>query len=67
MVSSRGLQNFAQRYREAGYWLDKTISEVMDESFARFESRTALIMDNGQSFTIRELGTLSTRLALHLK
>ena len=57
---------FAQKYREAGYWLDQTISEVMDESFARFESRTALIMDNGQRFTYGELRTLVTRLALHL-
>ena len=53
---------FAQKYREAGYWLDQTISEVMDESFARFESRTALILDNGQRFTYGELRTLVTRL-----
>ncbi len=57
---------FARKYRSAGYWLDKTISEVVDESFARFESRTALIVDTGQKFTYGELGKLVNRLALHL-
>ncbi len=57
---------FAQRYRSAGYWIDKTISEVMDESFARFESRTALVVDTGHRFTYGELGKRVHRLALHL-
>jgi 2,3-dihydroxybenzoate---[aryl-carrier protein] ligase len=57
---------FPQKYRDAGYWLDKTISEAMDESFARFESQTALILDDGRRFTYAELRKLSTRLALHL-
>lgn len=60
-------EEFARKYREAGYWLDKTITEVMDESFTRFESRTALITDGGQRFTYRELGNLATRLALHIR
>jgi non-ribosomal peptide synthetase component E (peptide arylation enzyme) len=49
-------EEFARKYREAGYWLDKTITEVMDESFARFESRTALITDRGQRFSYGEPG-----------
>ncbi len=57
---------FGERYRQAGYWLDRTISEVLDESFARYAARTALITSGGRKFTYGELGTLSTRLALHL-
>ncbi len=58
---------FARRYREAGYWLDLTISEVMEESFAKYAQRTALITGSGRRLTYEELGILVTRLALHLK
>lgn len=54
------------KYREAGYWLDKTISEVMDESFRRYATRKALISDEGKEFTYAEVENLVTRLALHL-
>jgi 2,3-dihydroxybenzoate-AMP ligase len=60
-------REFAQEYRKAGYWIDKTIPEVMEESFAKFGSRTALITSQGTEYTYEELGVLSTRLALHLK
>lgn len=59
-------KEFAERYRAAGYWLDRTISEVMDESFARYAPRTALITSGGRELTYEDLGKLSTRLALHL-
>lgn len=57
----------AQKYREAGYWLDRTISEVMDESFSKYASRTALITSDGRQLTYEELDRLVTRLALHFK
>ncbi|MDQ1238186.1 MAG: 2,3-dihydroxybenzoate---[aryl-carrier protein] ligase [Thermodesulfobacteriota bacterium] len=60
-------REFAQEYRKAGYWIDKTIPEVMEESFVKFGSRTALITSQGTEYTYEELGALSTRLALHLK
>lgn len=56
---------FAQKYREAGYWQDKTISEHLEERFERFASKTALISDDGATYSYAELGRLSTRLALH--
>lgn len=59
---------FADEYRKKGYWLDKTITEVMDESFERFASNPLLISaQSGRVFTYREFGALSTRLAVHLK
>jgi 2,3-dihydroxybenzoate-AMP ligase len=57
---------YGKKYREAGYWLDKTISEVMDESFKRYASRKALISDEGREFSYDDLEKLVTRLALHL-
>ena len=58
--------DFADKYRSAGYWIDRTISEVMDESFAKYASRTALITSGGREFKYSELGNLATRLALHM-
>ena len=58
---------FASCYRKEGYWLDKTISEVMDECFERFASNAILISaQDGRTYTYREFGNLVTRLALHL-
>jgi 2,3-dihydroxybenzoate-AMP ligase len=59
-------KEFADKYRADGYWLGKTISEVMDERFSRYAPRTALVTDDGRQFTYQELGKLVTRLALHL-
>ena len=61
-------EEFARRYRREGYWLDKTISEVMDECFERFASHPLLISaQSGRTYTYQEFGRLVTRLALHLK
>ena len=59
-------KDLAEKYRAAGYWIDRTISEVMAESFAKHAPRTALITSGGREFTYGQLGKLSTRLALHL-
>ena len=59
---------FAQRYRQEGYWRDKTITEIMDESFERFASKPLLISaQSGRTYTYQEFGHLVNRLALHLK
>ncbi|MEW6139376.1 MAG: AMP-binding protein [Thermodesulfobacteriota bacterium] len=56
---------FAERYRKAGYWLDRTISDVIDECCAKYASKTALITSDDRRYTYEELGNLVTRLALH--
>ncbi len=58
-------EEFARQYREKGLWKDKTISQVLDESFHRFLDNTILISDSGQRYGYEEFGTLITRLALH--
>jgi 2,3-dihydroxybenzoate-AMP ligase len=56
---------FAKRYRERGYWADKSLAEEFKVVFKRFANRIALI-DCDRSITYAELDRLSTNLALHL-
>ncbi len=58
-------EEFARKYREKGLWIDKTISQVLDESCHRFADRTVLISDSGQRYSYAEFANLITRLALH--
>lgn len=58
-------QDFAQQYRDAGYWENKTISEVLEDRLELFASRTALISEDGTEYSYADLDRLSTRLALH--
>lgn len=59
-------EEFSKKYREASYWQDRTISEVLEESFECYATRTALISDDGRKFTYADLSKLTTRLALHI-
>jgi len=60
-------ENLARQYRDAGYWSDQTISEILANRFERFASRTALISEDGSHFTYADLDRLSTRLAIHFR
>ncbi len=57
-------EEFVKRYREKGYWVDKTIGEELDEAVVKYADRIALAWE-GQHVTYRELGERATRLALH--
>ena len=56
---------FAERYRERGYWADKPLAEEFKVVFERYAERVALI-DRDRSITYAELDRLSSNLALHL-
>jgi 2,3-dihydroxybenzoate-AMP ligase len=58
-------EEFAEQYREKGFWKDKTITQVLDESFSRFSDNSILISDSGRRYSYEEFGKLVTRLALH--
>ncbi|HXF34356.1 MAG TPA: AMP-binding protein [Candidatus Acidoferrales bacterium] len=59
--------DFAQRYRERGYWIDKTLAQEYREVFKRFGDRVGLIDGNtGTEYRYRDLDELSTNLALNL-
>jgi 2,3-dihydroxybenzoate-AMP ligase len=56
---------FAQRYRERGYWQDRSLAQEFDVVFKRYADRVALI-DRDRCFTYTELDRLTTNLALNL-
>ena len=57
-------EEFVNKYKAKGYWIDKTLGEEFDEAVAKFGDRVALAC-NGEYVTYRELGERATRLALH--
>jgi 2,3-dihydroxybenzoate-AMP ligase len=52
---------FVKRYKEKGYWLDKTLGEEFDEAVGKFGDRVALAC-NGEYVTYKELGERATGL-----
>ena len=56
---------FAKRYREKGYWIDKSLAQEYRIAFDNYEKRVALL-DRDRSITYGELDRTSTNLALNL-
>ena len=56
---------FAKRYREKGYWIDKTLPQEYRIAFDKYEKRVALL-DRDRSITYGELDHMSDNLALNL-
>src|SRR3954466_1829162 len=56
---------FARRYREKGYWQDKSLAEEFRVVFQKYASRVALI-DGEKTFTYADLDRISENLALNL-
>ncbi len=56
---------FARRYREQGYWIDRTLAQEYRIAFGKYASRVALI-DRDRSITYGEIDRLSDNLALNL-
>jgi len=56
---------FAARYRDKGYWRDRSLAQEFDAVFKRFADRIALI-DGERQFTYAELDRVTTNLALNL-
>jgi 2,3-dihydroxybenzoate---[aryl-carrier protein] ligase len=57
--------DFARRYREKGYWRDRSLAQEFADVFAEFGPRVALI-DGERRFTYAEIDRLSDNLALNL-
>lgn len=55
----------ARRYREKGYWQDKTLAEEFSKVFERFGNRIALI-DGERHYSYADIDRLSDNLALNL-
>jgi 2,3-dihydroxybenzoate-AMP ligase len=56
---------FARRYREKGYWIDKSLAQEYRIAFDKYEKRVALL-DRDRSNTYGELDRMSDNLALNL-
>ncbi len=56
--------SFVKKYKEKGYWADKTLGEEFDEFVVKYADRIALSFQ-GQQVTYRQLGENVNRLALH--
>ncbi|MGB7542664.1 MAG: AMP-binding protein, partial [Burkholderiales bacterium] len=56
---------FASRYRDKGYWRDKSLAAEFAPVFRQYAGRTAFV-DRGASITYAEVDRVSDRLALNL-
>jgi 2,3-dihydroxybenzoate-AMP ligase len=57
-------EEFVKRYKEKGYWADKTLGDDFDQAVDQFGDRTAISFQ-GEQVTYRQLGVRVNRLALH--
>lgn len=57
-------EEFANKYREKGYWLDKTLGDEFNEAVKKYGDRIAVSFQ-GEQVSYRELGERVNRLALH--
>ncbi|OPY85311.1 MAG: 2,3-dihydroxybenzoate-AMP ligase [Syntrophorhabdus sp. PtaU1.Bin153] len=55
---------FVKRYREKGYWLDKTLGDDFDEFTGKYKNRVA-VSAAGKHVTYSEMAKNVNRLALH--
>src|SRR3990172_1805081 len=56
---------FARRYREKGYWQDKSLAGEFSAVFRKYASRIAFV-DRGKTYTYAEVDRGSDGLALNL-
>ena len=56
---------FAKRYRERGYWQDKSLAQEFAVVFRKFAERVALV-DGDRQYRYRDIDRISDRLALNL-
>jgi 2,3-dihydroxybenzoate-AMP ligase len=56
---------FARRYRERGYWRDRSLAQEFDAVFKKFAQRVCVI-DGERRFTYADIDRLSDNLALNL-
>lgn len=62
---------FHARFREAGYWLDKTVDQLLTEALARTPDKISIVVDRAdrtesRRFSYKELNNLADRAATSL-
>ena len=58
-------KEFVAKYRQKGYWQDKSLAQEFDAVYAQFKDRTALI-DGEREFSYSQIDQITTNLALNL-
>ena len=58
-------ESFVKLYREKGYWRDQSLRDEFSHVYQSFDQRVALV-DGDQTFTYRDMDTVTTNLALNL-
>lgn len=58
-------EEVARRYREAGWWEDKTLLDYFDEAVARNPNAIAVVAPSGERMSYGELDQKSRRIAAH--
>lgn len=58
-------EEFTKLYREKGYWEDRTLFEVLEDSIKKHPAKVALVF-NDQRYTYEQLGEKINNLALNL-
>ncbi|HWI79225.1 MAG TPA: AMP-binding protein, partial [Ramlibacter sp.] len=58
-------EEFAQRYRERGYWRDRSLAQEFSAVFKKFATRTALV-DGERQYAYGDIDRQSDNLALNL-
>lgn len=56
---------YAKRYREKGYWQDKSLAQEFHAVFEKYADRVAFI-DRGRSYTYSDIDQATDRLAINL-
>jgi len=57
--------DFIQRYRERGYWQDRSLCDEFNTVYERFADRVALV-DGDRAYTYADIDRITTNLALNL-
>ena len=53
---------YARKYREKAYWLDKSLAQEFEAVFNKYGDRIA-VWDGDRSYTYRDIDTVSSSLA----
>jgi len=64
-IRTRLQKEYIEKYTKEGYWIDKTLSEYLDEAVEKYPGKEAVV-DRDRRVTFRQLGQMVDRMALGL-
>ena len=64
-ITTRLHKEYIEKYTKAGYWINRTLSEYLDEAVENYPDKEAVV-DRDRRLTYRQLGQMVDRMALGL-